>query len=88
MFNWNASDAYQYLEPFNFVDCSITWSCLVVQGFVIMQDSQSVKLATLVEGDPLAPFSIAATPRCRRGRYSIPWIAPLYPWSLPYIAEC
>ena len=37
------------------------------------------KLATIVEGDPKAPFSIATTPRCRGGRYSIPWIAPLYP---------
>ena len=24
----------------------------------------------------------------RRERYSISWIAPLYPWSLPYIGEC
>ena len=31
-----------------------------------------VKLATLVKGDPKVPFSIAATPRCRGGRYSIP----------------
>ena len=38
-----------------------------------------VKLATLVEGDPKASFSIATTPRCRGGCYSIPWIAPLYP---------
>ena len=29
-----------------------------------------VKMATLVEGDPKAPFSIATTPRCRGGRYS------------------
>ena len=29
------------------------------------------KLATIVEGDPKAPFSIATTPRCRGGRYSI-----------------
>ena len=34
-----------------------------------------VKLSTLVEGDPKAPFSIATTPWCRGGRYSIPWIA-------------
>ena len=40
---------------------------------------KSEKLATLVEGDPKAPFSIATTPRCRRRCYSIPWIAPLYP---------
>ena len=47
-----------------------------------------VKLATIVEGDPKAPFSIATTPRCRGGRYSIPRIAPLYPWTIPYNAEC
>ena len=34
-------------------------------------------MATVVEGDPRAPFSIAATP-----------IAPLYPWSVTYNAEC
>ena len=45
------------------------------------------KLTTLVQSDPKAPFSIAATPRCRGGRYSIPWIAPFYPWSIPYNAE-
>ena len=47
-----------------------------------------VKLSTVVEGDPKAPFSIIATPRCRGGRDSFPWIAPLYPWSVPYNAEC
>ena len=46
------------------------------------------KLATIVEGDPKAPFSIATTPRCRGGRYSIPRIVPLYPWTVPYNAEC
>ena len=45
-------------------------------------------MATLVEGDPKAPFSIAITLRCRGGRYSILRIAPLYPWSSPYSAEC
>ena len=29
-----------------------------------------------------APFSIATTPMCRGGRYSFPWIAPLYPWYI------
>ncbi len=47
-----------------------------------------VKLATVVEGDQKAPFSIATTPRCRGGHYSFIWIAPLYPWCVPYIAEC
>ena len=37
-----------------------------------------VKLVTLVEGDPKAPFSLATTRRCWGGHYSIPWIAPLY----------
>ena len=31
-----------------------------------------VKLATIVEGDPKAPFSIATTPMCRAGCYSFP----------------
>ena len=47
-----------------------------------------VKLATLVESDPKAPFSIATTPRYRGGRYLFPWIVPLYPRSLPYNAGC
>ena len=46
------------------------------------------KLATLVEGVQKAPFPIATTPRCRRGRNSFPWITPLYPWYVPYNAEC
>ena len=48
---------------------------------------KEVRLTTLVEGDPKPPFSIAITPRCWGGHYSIPWIAPLYPWYLPYNAE-
>ena len=32
----------------------------------------------MVEGNQKAPFSIATTPKCRGGRYSFPWIAPLY----------
>ena len=49
---------------------------------------KQVKLATLVEGDPKALFSIATTPMDWGGRFSIPWIAPFYPWYLPYNAEC
>ena len=33
-----------------------------------------VKLATVVEGNSKALFSIATKPRCMRGRYSFPWI--------------
>ena len=46
------------------------------------------KLATVVEGDQKASFSIATTPRCKGGRYPFPGIAPLYPLYVPYIAEC
>ena len=38
-----------------------------------------IKLATIVEGDPNALFSIATTARCWRGHYFFPWIAPLCP---------
>ena len=41
-------------------------------------DKVKVKLAIVVKGDPMAPFSIATTPRCREGRYFFPWTAPLY----------
>ena len=40
---------------------------------------KNVKMATLAEGDPTAKFSIATTPMCRGGHYSIPLIDPLYP---------
>ena len=33
-------------------------------------------MSTVVEGDQKAPFSIATTPRCGGGRYSLPLIAP------------
>ena len=44
-------------------------------------------LTTVVEGDQKALFSIATTPTCHRGRYSFPWIPPLYPWYIPHFAE-
>ena len=59
---------------------------IVHELFVL--DRNKVKLATVVEGDQKAPFSIATTPRCRGGRYSFLWIAPLYSRYVPYIAEC
>ena len=42
------------------------------------QKRSEVKLAILVEGEPKVLFSIVTTVRCRGGRYSIPWITPLY----------
>ena len=47
-----------------------------------------VKLATVVEGDQKVSFSVATTPRCREGRYSFSWIAPLSARYIPNIAEC
>ena len=46
-----------------------------------------VKLATIVEGDKNALFSIATTPNCKEGRFSFPWIVLFYPWYVPHIAE-
>ena len=64
------------------------WRTLYSLGQWPANKCKKSKLATLVKGDPKAPFSIATTPRCRGGCYTIPWISPLYPWSLPYSAEC
>ena len=50
--------------------------------------SKIVKLATVVKGESKAPFSVATRTRCRGGRHSFPRIAPLYPWYVPYNAEC
>ena len=47
-----------------------------------------VKLVAVVEGNPKAPFSIATTPRCWGECHSFPRIAPIYPWYVPYNAEC
>ena len=43
---------------------------------------------SVVEGNPKDSFSIAITPRCRGGHFSFHWIAPLYPWYVPYYGEC
>ena len=47
-----------------------------------------IKLATVVEGNLKVPFSIATAPRCRGERSSYTWIATIYLWYVPYIAEC
>ena len=46
---------------------------------IYIMNIYKVKLATVVEGDQKAFFSITTTPRCRGGRYSFLWIASLYP---------
>ena len=47
------------------------------QNFDEFESLIKVKLATVVEGDPKAPFSIVTTPRCWGGFYSFPRIDPL-----------
>ena len=37
------------------------------------------EIVTSKVGDPKASLTIATTPRCRGGRYSFLWLAPLYP---------
>ena len=39
-------------------------------------------MATVVENDLKAPFSIATTQRCRGGRYLFHWIVPLIKLSV------
>ncbi len=90
----NNSEKYRY-EKVNtftsklyFIDTSHahthrdSWACARTHTHI---KKVKVKLATVVEGDQKAPFSIATTPRCGGGRYFFPWIASLYPWYVPYI---
>ena len=51
---------------------------IIIIIIIITLLKSPVKLATVVEGDKKALFSIATTSRCRGGCYSFPWIAPLY----------
>ena len=62
--------------------------CKTEQILKVKWSGHDNKLATVIESDPKAPFSIATTPWCRGGCYSITEIAPLYSWALPYNAEC
>ena len=64
---------------------TIIW--FLVHGLRKETVSVIIKLATLVEGDPKVSFSIATKSWRRGGRYSIPRIAPLYPWSLSKAAS-
>ena len=45
------------------------------------------KLTTTVEGDLKAFLSLATIPKCGRGRFSVPWIAPLYSLYVLFNAE-
>ena len=46
------------------------------------------KFGKCIRGRPEDFFPTATTPMYRGGLYSFPWIAPLYPWYVSYIAEC
>ena len=70
MFTEEAFSAYSKLER-------MRWASEAVDVYASNIQSK-VKLATVVEDDQKAPFSIATTPKCRGGHYSFPWIAPLY----------
>ena len=45
-------------------------------------------MATVVEGNPKAPFSVATTLMCWGERCSFLSIATLYPLYVPYNTEC
>ena len=80
---------YKYLHQIMYISRRLQGQYIYIYIYIyIYYIYNLVKLATLVEGDPKAPFSIATTPMCWGVRYSVPWIAPLYPWSLPYNAGC
>ena len=64
-------------------DTEVLNICMIIDNII-----KKGKLATVVEDDQKAPFSIATTPKCRGGCYSFSRIAPLCPWYVPYIAEC
>ena len=46
--------------------------------YIYIYIKAKVESVSVAKGDPKSPFSIATTPMCRVGRYSVPWIAQLY----------
>ena len=86
LISWLVGLCFVVYQPLWVISSQILFIYIYIYIYIYKYKSK-VKLVTLVEGDPKAPFSIAITPRCRRGRYSFLWIAPLYSWYLPYNAE-
>ena len=68
--------------PFNLKKFDTIAIFYLIWQFLLRYISK-VKLTTIVEGNPKAPFSIATTPRCRGGRYSFPGL--LYITLDPYL---
>ena len=56
---------------FLIVVISLSLHCFIQSSRRLIEVS-TVKLASVVEGDPKAPFSIATTTRCTGGRYFFP----------------
>ena len=50
--------------------------CVYIFGGFSIYISKQVSWPTVVKGNPKVPFSIATTPKGRKGRYSFPSIAP------------
>ena len=70
------------LEPHHQMQSSVIPSSSLIFGEEVLlfcKDISKVKLATVVEGDQKAPFSIATTLRWWGGRYSFPRIILLFP---------
>ena len=55
---------------------------------IYMRVSVCIHIVDYSRGWPGGSLFNSYYPRCRVGCYSIPWIAPFYPWFLPYNAEC
>ena len=63
-----------FTVPYAQNHCAISQHMSIATKYIFI-DISKVKLATVVEGNPKAPFSIATTPRCRGGCYSFPrWL--------------
>ena len=67
---------------------ALTHALTYTHTYIYICNHQLYIVVVVVESNPKASFTIATTSRCRGGHYSFPWIAPLYPWSAPYNAEC
>ena len=81
-FEKSTSDSFEHVCFFNFFFFFCQWRCSTQFHWCpdlfqkTSSSSSKVKLATLDDGNPKAPFSIASTSRCRAGCYSFLCIAP------------
>ena len=81
LFMQTSSEVIIYIKKRKNLNIIITVFTLLAHCLIgVFSFACKVKLATIVEGDLKAPFSIATTPRYREGRYSFPGLLH-YPWS-------